>query len=355
MSKFKTETIEYFDDFKKESQDMGLGGDSPFSVIEFSDGEGDRDIILEEEFDFYPEESEMETIEFDEMPEDLARELESGISEEPELLPEELTPEDASDPLIMTDNAIDMAEDSHMDQESYVSEEPKLPGTDMSLAVDDKEEEDDSPGTWKDDEDVRDFMRFIDEAYKNIPRHDGTTILGCERAINYLNDLNKQISKAISLDRNNVLDISALDEYRVNMIRDMLTLKEHTKKLNREIKDKYRKKADSGEAFKVAGTEKLEFVKEATVARPQLVITPFERFLSGVVVNSVISGGKPFDDVFEDLKKEYKLDKREVASLLQLIMDMGYPIFKDRALFGGEEGDKDEEGRGLDFIKNYFA
>lgn len=237
------------------------------------------------------------------------------------------------------------------DAQSYaIDSTRRLPGSSMSLADDDEEDKEpaeETPGTWKDDMDINDFMRYVKEAYSRIPEHDGTTILGCERAINYLKDLDREVSKAISLDKNLVLDVGLLDNYRVNMMNDMMTLKSHIKKLQREIRERHGKKASEELSTKVAESE-TEIVKEATVARPQMIITPFERAISGMIINSVISAGKPFEEVYDLLKDKYKLTDREELSIIQIVTDMGYPIFKDRGSIGTPSLE-------VDFIKNYSA
>lgn len=279
----------------------------------------------------------------------------------------------------MIDGLLGDSDSAHdMEIVEFVEEEPKvvlIPGSDLPMneAEDDEEKEEEPKETsWEDDRNVEKFMEFIVAAYPaGIPAHDGRSIVGCERAINYLNDLNKQISEALRADRRNVLDPVALENVRVNMMRDMMTLKNHMNKLRTKVKEQFGKKSNEEiEAeIKVATEETVpgtnsvkiaELLKEGTTPGIQLVMTPLERALSGIIINSVISAGHPFEDVYEFLKKKYKLSPREELSLLQLIMDMGYPIFKDRgtiseALKGEDEEDNSDSKQGLDFLKNYFA
>ena len=74
-------------------------------------------------------------------------------------------------------------------------------------------------------------------------------------------------------------------------------------------------------------------------------------------MNSVVSGGKPFEDVYSFLKNKYALDEREELSVMQILMDGGYHIFKDRGVIGS--GNPDSAGNpsqhGVEFIKNYFG
>lgn len=258
----------------------------------------------------------------------------------------------AGDPLVRS------LEDSHVVEFSEdlpdEMEEPRetLPGSDVDLNMlkDQEEEPKEEPETdWENDRDVSKFMDFIMSAYPGgIPKHDGKSIVGAERAINYLNNLNKQISEAIRLDKDNELDTGALDTTRVNMMKDMMTLKNHIKDLQKKVREQHRTASFSDAADKIK--------KEGSIPTPTLVMTPFERAISGIIINSVVSAGHPFDDVYDYLKKKYELTDREELAIMQLIMDHGFPIFKDRGLFSSDSDDfSEDESRGLDFMRNYFA
>jgi len=296
--------------------------------------------------------SQFETvIEFDEPGEDLLAEFAESVGAGGAL-------EDAEvgEPVVVefAEEEVSEAADPELEADPLVEEVSSaadsvrmLPGSTLSLADDDDEPEevDDSPGTWRDDGDVRSFMEYISRAYDDIPAHKGDMI-GSEVAINYLKGLDREISKALTLDKNYVLDAGKLDGLRVNMMNDMMTLKNHIKKLQRKIREQHGKKASDGTPMKVAGSD-VEFTKEATVARPQLVITPFERAISGMIVNAVVSSGKSFEDVYEVLKEKYAFTNREELAVMQLVADMGYPIFKDRGSIG-------EPKLEIDFMRSYF-
>jgi hypothetical protein len=325
------------DEFTEYSEDEQ--GDEFFEeedVVEYSEDPADWS---EEQWDRYEHEngkdiepSSDDVVEYSEEVEDLDNLHSEDISEDMEVDAE--TPDHFGGEIAL--------------DESLPEDKPKvIPGSDVSFADDVPEEKEEPKETdWKNDRDVNKFMEYIVVAYPSgIPKHDGKSIVGCERAINYLNKLNSEISEALRLDYENVLDPIKLDQIRVGMMNDMLILKEHMKKLQKMIRDKHTKKADDSS---------IEIVKEATSARAQLVCTPFERAISGIIINSVISGGKPFDDVYEFLVKKYKLDDREQLAIMQLVADMGYPIFKDRASIGEKDQD-DDSLQGLEFIKQYFA
>jgi hypothetical protein len=118
-----------------------------------------------------------------------------------------------------------------------------------------------------------------------------------------------------------------------------------------------KKKLNESERGRISSASNMS--KTATTPILQVIVTPFERAVAGIIVNSVVSGGKPFEDVYEHLKKKYDLSIRDELSIMQILMDGGYHIFKDRGSIGSDPGDLDAGGNpdlhGLDFIKNYFA
>lgn len=94
--------------------------------------------------------------------------------------------------------------------------------------------------------------------------------------------------------------------------------------------------------------------KEAGTARLQLVMTPFERAITGMIVNSFVSQGKNPEETYATLKKKYSFTDRDELSIQQILMDMGYPMLKDR----GHIGDAHEElsqGKGIEFSTQYNA
>jgi hypothetical protein len=235
-----------------------------------------------------------------------------------------------------------------------------LPGSDVraeELEDDVEEKETD----YENDGDLTKFMEYISDQYPGkIPQHDGRTTVGCERALSFLDRVNSDISRAIRDDRDNALDIQALEDVRVNIIRDTMVLKDHLNKLKKKLKEAQAKQAaaklpptwakPSGESV-----EYNELVKEArTPNNIVITMTPFERAITGMMVNAHISGGHPIEDVYEFLKKKYDLTEREELAMMQICMDSGFPIFKDRGTYSEELNDEEGKG-GVDFLKNYFA
>jgi len=227
---------------------------------------------------------------------------------------------------------------SDFDEDDLISiefdEGSYIPGTKRKS---DEFQEDEKEGDWANDNDVSKFMGWLGDAYPTgIPEHDGTSITGCERASNYLDRVNSQISKALKMDTEDALDPATIEGVRVQILKDIVILKNHLNRLKKMKKDSSANKPS-------------KIKKEATTPGIQVVATPFERALAGILINSVISAGRPFEDVYDFLKKKYKLEEREELALMQLVMDMGFHVFKDRGSMGGEDNLE------VDFLTNYFA
>jgi len=246
-------------------------------------------------------------------------------------------------------------------------EEGVLPGVAGPLDDEDMEqnEADDMKQTnWADDRDPSKFVEYLRVSFSGVPVHDGNSISGCERALKHLNDLNREISEAIRKDSENVLDpdFDEIEKYRVKILQGLVSLKNRIGELRKKIKQEgsQKKKASDLEDFikSAVSTSEEGISKEASAAKMQMVVTPFERAITGILVNAVVSAGHPFEDVYEFLKKKFDITPREELAMLQIVMDMGFPIFKDRGLIGGKEEsptEPKEDGHAIDFIKNYFA
>ena len=104
-----------------------------------------------------------------------------------------------------------------------------LPGSNVSSKELDNESNSDTEETdYVNDGDLSKFIEYVNDQYPgNIPQHDGRTTVGCERAVSFLDRMNGEISRAIRDDHDNVLDLASLENIRVNIMRDILLLKNH--------------------------------------------------------------------------------------------------------------------------------
>jgi hypothetical protein len=308
--------------------------------------DGDAYVVSFSEDDFMEEEGlhpeaelgdDFEEVSFEEEVEDLSGEIGQGIDELGAELPGIPEPE-------MPDGA------------RY------LPGSSEPIFddADDEEEEEEVETNWASDRDTTKFMNYLRDGYSSIPQHNGNSISGCERALAYLNKLNREISEAVRKDENNALDqdLDEVEDFRVKILQGMVALKNRVGELKKKFKEEGSQKRRADDETMRMVKESLEsrdnLTKEAKSGKFEVVITPFERAITGILVNSVVSAGHPFEEVYDYLKKKFSLTAREELAVLQIVMDMGFPIFKDRGTIG-DSGDGNQEGHGVDFVKNYFG
>lgn len=237
-----------------------------------------------------------------------------------------------------------------------------IPGSDIS-SDDVDEDEGEIETDYANDGDMSKFMDYISNKYDSIPSHNGQTTVGCERATGYLERLNSEISKAIREDGDNVLDLVALEDVRVSIMGDIVKLKAHLSKLKKKLKDSQSKKAEaSNPPSWVASDGSLVSAEDlskvaATPRNIVIAVSPFERAISGIMINSHVSAGHSIEEVYEFLEKKYSITEREELAIMQLCMDSGFHIFKDRGTYSPEPTGSDSDGArsGVDFVKNYFA
>ena len=228
-----------------------------------------------------------------------------------------------------------------------------IPGSNESFS-EPEQKNDANDADWENDRNPAMFMPYLESAYPSgIPSHDGNSMVGCEVALLYLNKLNKEISEALRSDSGSSLDPLVLEDYRVKILKDMVLLKERMNGLKKDISDATRDIARASSENSIS--------KTATTPRVQIVATPFERAIAGILINSVVSAGHPFEDVYDYLNKKYAFSERDELSIMQLVMDSGHHIFKDRGAIGSKfdadslDGAGNISMHGVDFIKNYFA
>jgi hypothetical protein len=262
-------------------------------------------------------------------------------------------------------------EDLDKDITQFVEEHGDMPLSELLPGAGDYQPDDEpEPETdYVNDKDLSKFMGHVNELYPaQIPKHDGTSTVGCERAVSFLDRLNGDISRAIREDHDSVLDIAKLEDVRVNIMRDVLVLKDHLGKLKKQIKDSHGQKdakassvpgwkSPSGRSLSYKQLKNAEELKKQAATPNNIVIavSPFERAISGMMINAHVSAGHPMEDVYASLKKKYSLTDREELSIMQLCMDSGFHIFKDRGSYAPEASKDDDGKRGVDFVRNYFA
>lgn len=158
------------------------------------------------------------------------------------------------------------------------------------------------------------FYEFLKEKFSNVPKHNGKSIVGAERALNYLEELLKCISEAVRSDITGILEIEKIESIRGEIEDGIDLLINRIEKL--EGSSKPRKKSAS-------------FTKEANTPHMNGLVISVPILISSVAracINGFVSAGKDIEDLFWRQVDEFDLTKREQAEVIQLLADFGYPL-----------------------------
>ena len=273
-----------------------------------------------------------------------------------EQLPVEMPePEEMDEEILSVDDYSDYSDDDDSDDDSEdvdledmalieVSEEPAevfvlplVPGAssqeEIEIVVCDEEKDDENdlqdPWKWK----TNNFVDWLDARMRTIPQHTGKDTAGLERAISYLEALDREISKGVRADINNVIDINRVEMSRDEIHKGIDRLHDRLDKVKTNKYPKRKKKADfSPEMVK-------EAQKSAGVGKIMVTVPLFISSVARTCINSMVSAGKDIEDCFDKLAKEYDFTPREEMELIQLLADMGYVMRRPRMHARDEEID----------------
>lgn len=233
-----------------------------------------------------------------------------------------------------------------LDQEEIVEE--------AELEVEEPEDVTVSDDPWDWGSSAKNFLPWLSRMMQGVPTHSGRDTAGLERAIAYLEALDREISKAVRTDLNNDIAIEAVEQARDEIQQGLERLEERLEKVK---SSKYPKK-NKGKKNKKAEEEQSGLVKEAQKAPHVggIVVTVplFTSHLARVCINGMVSAGHDIEDMFDKLATRYKLTDREKAELVQLLSDMNYPLRRDRGIPLDEEIDTSSSDN-FDWAQNFSA
>ena len=116
-----------------------------------------------------------------------------------------------------------------------------IPGSEISISEfgsDDMKDDEERERTYEDDRYLPDFPRYVNFQYPGkIPTHDGSSLLGCERAIAWLQRLANEISTSIRNDieghlNESIDDLSSIQE---KVLTDIILLKRSYEKIKANV------------------------------------------------------------------------------------------------------------------------
>ena len=228
---------------------------------------------------------------------------------------------------------------------------PMIPGSDVEDEIEIEEPEEDVVVEERDMWDwnslgLKNFLKWLQGMFDNIPKHSGHDTSGIERVIAFLSRIDKEISKAVRSDIRGEIDVNKVEEARHSIKDGIKRCEERLDKITGKSKKK-KKKADSDNAIvKEAGATPINNV---TATVPLFILR-----MAKICINGTVSAGHSIEDMFSRLVDKYKLDEREQAELLELIENMGYPVPRDRGFNVDERFDRTGEN-GFDWPANYYS
>lgn len=258
-----------------------------------------------------------------------------------DLIPPE--PEELSNDINNLDPGLTLIEIDDEDPNSKVFQFslPLVPGGEdqsefelSDIDVEEEEEVDIEKDPWK--WTVSGFLPWLQKMMSSIPRHSGRDSAGLERAISYLECLDREISKAARMDLKNEIAIDALESAREEIHKGLDRLNERLEKV---LSNKYPKK---GKSKKKKADMENKLVKEAGTANITGIAVTVPLLISGIVrtcINSMVSAGKDIEECFHKMAKDYNLTDREIFESIQLFSDMGYSVRRPRGYNLDEEID----------------
>jgi hypothetical protein len=241
---------------------------------------------------------------------------------------------------------------------------PPLPGSDadmpLEVSTEDPVEVESKGKKDKDDNKVEELevqdpwkppspagiLNWVHDRLQNLPRHSGRETTGIERTIAVMKRINNEISKAIANDYNGEVDIGRLEEARKEIFDGIHRLEEAKEKL------------DNGYKGKKADLDENGLVKEAKQDRIGGIIITVPILISRIAkvcINSMVSGGKDIEKVFDAQSKEWNLDKREQAELMELLENMGYSSPRRDRAYPADHQMEYKSSDNFDLSSNYPA
>lgn len=200
--------------------------------------------------------------------------------------------------------ALVVEEDASM-KPMIVTEDDKLSKNDIEVTA------------WKD---PQSFLSYLKKAMSAVPGYSDGGINSLKRAIAYYDSLLAEVEETVEKDAEfvdfNETQLAQLDKIDGIMI---------------EARNDLVGKLDkTGSNTKRQQLVNKPLVKEAKGASLTWVVDPFLKAITMICINAKVQGGKNLEEIYQMLKKEYNLDKREDLAVQQILTDAGYPIRHSR-------------------------
>lgn len=254
------------------------------------------------------------------------------------------------------EHLIDVEDSNPSDMRISIPSFPGIEGPVDDIIIEDESDTSDHEVDQKEKEKPKDkwdwssygpenFHVWIQERVDAVPTHTGYDTAGLERAIAYMQKLDKEISSAMRLDLDGKIPHELVEDIREKIEDSLVNLEDRLDK----VKQSGRKKKK-----KVANFEVKDIVKTAGSTRISGIVVTVPLLISRlcrICINGKVSAGHDMEESYVKLAKKYKLDDREKAEFMQLLSDMGYPLRQDRGMLD-EDVDKSSSDN-FDWAANY--
>lgn len=193
------------------------------------------------------------------------------------------------------------------------------------------------------------FIVWVKDRLDNVPKHSGQDTAGLERAMSYLDKLDGEISRAMRMDLDGLLDANQIEKVRAMIDDGVSRLNDRLDKVKKVKKTKRSKKSAEVESREglVKEAQKIMGVSGGVVIVSDLLTARIAK----IIVNGCISAGHDVNDLYQHEVKEWSLTKREQACVRELLESMGFPVREDRYYDPSEDHDvADGEG---DWMSNW--
>lgn len=204
--------------------------------------------------------------------------------------------------LILKQAEIVVEEDDSM-RPMIVTEDDKLTKNDIEVSA------------WKN---PQAFLVYLRKALGTVPGYSDGGANSMKRAITYYNTLLAEIEEAMEKDAEyvdfNDKQLKELDTIDNAIVESRNKVVAQLERAGGNIKRQGLVSKDKG------------LVKQAKSSPLTWVVDPFLKAIATICVNAKVQGGKNIEDIYQILKKEYALDKREDLAVRQILIDFGYPI-----------------------------
>ena len=281
-----------------------------------------------------------------------------------------ITYEDDDSEILFSESDLDDLDDADI---TSVDDLDLVPSSIQGLLDEaDEKAEETKEKDWENDGNHGKFLTYALTRLQNIPKHNGQTTVGCERAISYLRRLDKEISRAIQSDDKNVIDEEEAEKIRDEVFSYVESLEKALDKISSKKRKKSAMQLDSKIFTRIAEGgiptyfakvssfdeevlleveiaepsdlqtrayiewEDGKITKTADTAKVMLMADPFLHEISNIIIRAHTTYGRDVEDIYHELDAKYKFTDRDHLAVHSLLREKGLLVDQDFSKLGEE-------------------